>query len=498
MAPPTTLLALWAAATAGVVVEALQVGTTTRSLERTTRALSATSTPHDGGHQVVAAAVATATTQAEMEAQFARSVQSTYGRYPVTITSGSGCELRDDLNERSYLDFVAGIATCCLGHADARLVDAVATQMKSVTHASNLYYIPQQGALAEWLAATLASDDGASSYRAFFCNSGGEANEAALKLAFKYAATRRDAPPNNDTDDWIVLTARGSFHGRTMATISATAQPKYHGPGACWKIDRFAHFDFNDPDSARQVFEEYRGRIAAVLIEPVQGEGGVRVGDPAFFRTLRELCDAEGALLMFDEVQAGVGRTGRMWAHEHLFGGAHTGAPDVVTCAKAIGGGVPLGAMLCKASCDVFAPGDHATTYGGNPLACAAGLAVARAIDDDGLVENAAERGAQLKAGLDRLVVDYAELLAEARGRGLLLGLELKAPHKAADLVTLCADEGLLVVPAGPSVVRFVPPLVVSDVHVDTALDILETALARYRTSLRSSSAAAAAAAAAA
>uniref|UniRef100_A0A7S3JZI0 acetylornithine transaminase n=1 Tax=Aureoumbra lagunensis TaxID=44058 RepID=A0A7S3JZI0_9STRA len=404
---------------------------------------------------------------AEVErAKFDAVVQTTYGRYPVTINRGKGCELFDDAAGRKYLDFVAGIATCCLGHADERLASAVADQMRLVHHASNLYYLPLQGKLATWLCGTLG--DG---YRAFFCNSGGEANEAALKLAFKHFVINRDTRNKEP----VILTAYGSFHGRTMATISATAQPKYHGPEACWKIDKFAHFEYNDINSLRSTFEEYQGRIAAVLIEPVQGEGGVVVGDIDFFSELRALCDEEKALLMFDEVQTGVGRTGKMWAHQHL-----NIVPDVLTCAKGIGGGVPLGSMICAPHCDVLQPGEHATTFGGNPLACAAGLAVAHAINDDGLIDNAYDRGIQLKAGLERLASDYSDKIEQVRGLGLLLGIKLSVP-KAPALVQLCADAGLLLVPAGPSVVRFVPPLIVSEEQVTEALNILETALADFK-----------------
>ena len=405
-------------------------------------------------------AIATPPAEATREA-FDAVVQKTYGRYPVTIVSGKGCELVDD-GGRTYLDFVAGIATCCLGHGDARLVKAVAEQMAAVHHVSNLYYIPGQGDLAAWLVKNTDNID-----KAFFCNSGGEANEAAIKLALKHAVTVRDVKKP------VILTARGSFHGRTMATISATAQPKYHGPEACWKVpDLFENFDFNDAASAEQAFRDHD--VAAVLVEPVQGEGGVRVGDAAFFAKLRELCDASGALLMFDEVQAGVGRTGKLWAHEHL--GV---APDVVTTAKALGGGVPLGAMLCAERANVFAPGDHATTYGGNPLACAAGLAVAAAVDDDGLVDNARDRGAQLEAGLKQLAADHAGKISEVRGLGLLLGIELDpALGGAAKFVQAAADRGLLLVPAGVDVVRFVPPLVVTAAQIDKALAILGECLA--------------------
>lgn len=394
-------------------------------------------------------------------------VQKTYARYPVTISRGKGCMLEDEEAGKSYLDFVAGIATCCLGHGDPRLVKAVSEQIQKVHHVSNLYYIPEQGELAAWL---VGNTPGAG--KAFFCNSGGEANEAAIKLALKHATLERNL------ENPVILTAFGSFHGRTMATISATAQPKYHGPNGCWKIDRFDHFYYNDAASASELFAKHAGNVAAVLVEPVQGEGGVVPGDPDFFATLRQLCDDEGALLMVDEVQAGVGRTGKLWSHQHVLDASTP--PDVVTCAKALGGGVPLGAMLCADHCDTFRPGDHATTYGGNPLACAAGLAVSRAIDDDGLVDNARDRGVQLLDGLTRIKDDFPDLVMDARGRGLLVGLELAQPI-ASKLVAICADKGLLLVPAGPNVVRFVPPLVVSASEVDAALDIITDSLAWLR-----------------
>jgi len=392
---------------------------------------------------------------------FDQVVQKTYGRYPVTIVKGNGCELEDDAG-RTYLDFVAGISTCCLGHGDQRMVDAITDQIKKVHHVSNLYYIPNQGELAAWLVKHTAGLD-----KAFFCNSGGEANEAAIKLSLKHAVQERGLK------NPVILTAYGSFHGRTMATISATAQPKYHGPEACWKVPGLAeHFEFNDEASLEEAFSKHN--VAAVLVEPIQGEGGVRVGSQAFLEKARALCDKSGALLVFDEVQCGVGRTGRLWGHEHV--GV---TPDVLTCAKALGGGIPIGAMLCSDQANVFAPGDHATTYGGNPLACAAALAVTRAIDDDGLVANAAARGAQLEAGLKAMGDKYAGKITEVRGRGLLLGLELASElGGAAKFVQAAADRGLLLVPAGADVVRFVPPLVVKTDQIDAALAILEDCLA--------------------
>ena len=405
--------------------------------------------------------VATSAPTAFDPVAFDKVVQTTYGRFKLAVAKGEGCYLYDT-DGGKHLDFAAGIATCCLGHADDALANAVFNQMRSVHHVSNLYYIPNQGALAAWLVGNTAGLD-----KAFFCNSGGEANEAAIKLALKHAVQERNLK------NPVILTAYGSFHGRTMATISATAQPKYHGPEACWKVPGLAeHFEFNDIASLEAAFEKHE--VAAILVEPIQGEGGVRVGTQEFLQKARELCDASGALLVFDEVQCGVGRTGRLWGHEHV--GV---TPDVLTCAKALGGGVPIGAMLCSDKANVFAPGDHATTYGGNPLACAAALAVAKAVDDDGLVANAAARGAQLEAGLRAMGDKYAGKITEVRGRGLLLGLELSSElGGAAKFVQAAADRGLLLVPAGADVVRFVPPLVVKAEQVDAALGILEECLA--------------------
>jgi len=414
-------------------------------------------------------------------------VMGTYGRYPITMVSGKGATLTDSTG-KTYLDFVAGIATCCLGHAHPGLIKAVTKQIETLHHVSNLYYIPNQGDLAGWLVKNSPAD------RAFFCNSGAEANEAAIKLARKHARVKLDL------DEPVIITALDSFHGRTLATITATGQPKYQkdfGP----LVPGFEYVPYNDPDALkaavarinapptllRQLQSLWLGPppkrgVAAILMECLQGEGGVIPGTPAFFKAARDLCDDSGALLMCDEVQTGVGRTGKLWGFQHA--GV---APDVFTCAKALGGGVPLGAMLCTERANVFGPGDHASTYGGNPLACAAGVAVAAAFDDDNLLENVVARGAQLKAGLEKLQADsrFAGLIKEVRGQGLLLGLELSASGvgtfpTAGDVVGSATQEGLLLVPAGPKVVRFVPPLVVTAPEVDAALAAFEKALLKH------------------
>ncbi len=392
--------------------------------------------------------------------QFDAHVMGTYGRFPIALERGEGSRVWDS-EGREYLDFVAGIATCALGHAHPALVEAVTQQMRTLNHVSNLYYIPVQGELAQWLVEHSCAD------RVFFCNSGAEANEAAIKLARKYAHTQRGiAQP-------VILTAQASFHGRTLATITATGQPKYQKhfdplvPG-------FHYVPYNDLAALESAVQELDGRVCAILLEALQGEGGVRPGERAYFQRIRELCTERGILLILDEVQVGMGRSGQLWGYENL--GIE---PDVFTSAKGLGGGVPIGAMLCKEFCNVFGPGDHASTFGGNPLACAAALRVGQTLLSEGLVENARERGAQLQLGLNRLVERFPRALEQARGWGLIQGLVLReeAELSSVALVKSVLERGLLLVPAGPKVVRFVPPLIVTAAEIEQALTIVAEAL---------------------
>ncbi|MDR5638558.1 MULTISPECIES: aspartate aminotransferase family protein [unclassified Thermosynechococcus] len=395
---------------------------------------------------------------------FDQVVMTTYGRFPIALLRGEGCRVWDDQG-RSYLDFVAGIATCTLGHAHPALVETVSRQMQTLHHVSNLYYIPQQGALAQWLVDHSCGD------RVFFCNSGAEANEAAIKLARKYAHTvRHIANP-------IIITAQASFHGRTLATITATGQPKYQQhfdplvPG-------FAYVPYNDFAALQTLVEQLdqsQPQVAAILLEPLQGEGGVRPGDRPYFEQVRQLCTEKGILLIFDEVQAGMGRTGSLWGYETL--GVE---PDIFTLAKGLAGGVPIGAMIAKEFCAVFQPGDHASTFGGNPLATAAALTVCETLEKENLLENVRDRGQQLRTGLRELAATYPQLIAEVRGWGLINGLELQpdTPLTAAEVVKAALAEGLLLVPAGPQVVRFVPPLIVSAAEIDMALGAVSRAFA--------------------
>ena len=395
---------------------------------------------------------------------FNQAVMSTYARFPLALDRGAGCRVWDTQG-REYLDFVAGIATCTLGHAHPAMVEAVTRQIQKLHHVSNLYYIPEQGELAQWIVAHSCAD------RVFFCNSGAEANEAAIKLARKYAHTVLDI------EKPIILTAKASFHGRTLATITATGQPKYQKyfdpliPG----FEYVPYNDINAIEAAISELDEGDYRVAAILIEPLQGEGGVRPGDVAYFQKLRQICDETGVLLIFDEVQVGMGRSGKLWGYEHL--GVE---PDIFTSAKGLGGGIPIGAMMSKKFCDVFQPGEHASTFGGNPFVCAVALAVCQTLSKENILQNVEDRGIQLRNGLNAIAAKYPDHISEVRGWGLINGMELQANIQltAADIVKAAIDRGLLLVPAGPKVVRFVPPLIVSEEETNLALSAVEQAIA--------------------
>lgn len=400
----------------------------------------------------------------EMDA-FNANVMTTYGRFPIALAKGKGSRVWDT-DGKEYLDFVAGIATCTLGHAHPAMVEAVTQQIQTLHHVSNLYFIPQQGDLAAWLTAHSCAD------RVFFCNSGAEANEGAIKLARKYAHTKRNiANP-------IVITANASFHGRTLATVTATGQPKYQ-KNFSPLVPGFHYVPYNDAAAllaAVAELDQHEPQVAAIMLEPLQGEGGVRPGDRAYMEQVRKLCDEKGILLIFDEVQVGMGRTGNLWGYETL--GVE---PDIFTSAKGLGGGIPIGATLCKSFCDVFEPGDHASTFGGNPFACGVALAVCRTLERDRILLNVKERGEQLRQGLQAIAKDYPSVVTEVRGWGLINGLQLDeaAEIMSADIVKVAIAQGLLLVPAGPKVVRFVPPLIVTAAEIDQALAAIRSALAQ-------------------
>jgi len=368
-----------------------------------------------------------------------------YTRQPLTLVRGAGCWVWDDAG-REYLDLVAGIAVDVLGHSHPALVSAIAEQAATLIQVSNLYYSLPQLELAEALTASSAFD------RAFFVNSGTEANEAALKLARRFGGSRRE-----------VVALTGSFHGRTLGSLAATGQPKYQQPFAPLPAG-FVHVAPND---VAALVAAVGDQTCAVLLEPIQGESGIHPLSDEFLVAAREACDRVGALLIFDEVQTGVGRTGTFYAFEQT-----PVVPDVVTLAKGLAGGVPIGAVLARAGADAFHAGDHGTTLGGNPLSCAAGLATLRVIADEGLMANAAERGRQFVTALAPLPG-----VAEVRGRGLMLGVETVGPI-AKQVVAIARERhGLLVNATGETTLRIVPPLTISADEVDQAVSRLATAL---------------------
>lgn len=369
---------------------------------------------------------------------------------------------------KEYIDCVAGIATCALGHSNEELTKAITSQMEQVHHVSNLYLIPAQAALAKWLCDNSVAD------KVFFCNSGAESNEAAIKCARRHAYNRGITKP-------VIITAEQSFHGRTLATLTATAQPKYQvGFGYDGEmVQGFKYIPYNDVaalEKAVKEVEESGQGLAAIMMEALQGEGGIIPGDPEFFKKVRSLCDETGALMVCDEVQTGMGRTGKLWGYQNI--GVE---PDIFTSAKALGGGVPIGAMMAKGvAANVFGPGDHASTYGGNPLACAAGLAVANYMCEHDLLTNVRDRGDQLSAGLEALATKYPKLLGDVRGWGLIKGVEVTDDSIAPGVIVQAAmDNGLLLVAAGKNVVRFVPPLIITAAEIDRALALFEKAVAK-------------------
>jgi acetylornithine/N-succinyldiaminopimelate aminotransferase len=388
----------------------------------------------------------------------------TYSRFPLELVRGRGVWVWDSDGKR-YLDAVAGIAVCALGHSDPVLRRRLSRQLDRLQHVSNLYRIPEQEALARRITELSCAD------RVFFCNSGAEANEAAIKLARKHGHGVRGI------ERPMILTAEESFHGRTLAAVTATGQPKYHR-GFEPMVEGFRYFPYNDTAAFEALLAECEAdgpRVAAVLLEPLQGEGGVNPGDPAFFRRVRQLCDERGILLIFDEVQIGVGRSGSWWGYEQL--GVE---PDAFTIAKGLGGGIPIGALAVKAAADHFRPGEHASTFGGNPFACRAALTVLEEIERRKLLAHVQAMGTLLRQLLQELVNRHPQQLQGVRGWGLLQGLVLRPEGPTApDVVQAAMAEGLLLVPAGAGVVRFVPPLVIRPKHLRRLVKRLERALIR-------------------
>jgi len=401
----------------------------------------------------------------EVPAQSA--VMNTYGRFPLELVRGRGVWVWDQ-NGKRYLDCVAGIAVCTLGHSSRVMRRQLGRQLGKLQHVSNLYRIPEQEQLAAWITANSCTD------AVFFCNSGAEANEAAIKLARKHGRIARGIG-STSAETPIILTAQASFHGRTLAAVTATGQPKYH-QGFEPMVQGFQYFPYNDIAAFEALLSRCEAagpRVAAVMLEPLQGEGGVHPGNPAFFQRVRELCSQKNILLIFDEVQVGVGRSGCLWGYQKL--GVE---PDAITLAKGLGGGFPIGALAVTSAVDHFQPGEHASTFGGNPLACRAALTVAEEVSRRQLPAHVDAMGVLLQKLLSELVSRHPGQLEGVRGWGLLQGLVLRPEAPAAiELVKAAMAQGLLVVPAGPQVVRFVPPLVIQPRHLRKAVALLERAL---------------------
>lgn len=383
-------------------------------------------------------------------------VMHTFNRQPVVFVRGQGMKLWD-IDGKEYLDFLAGIAVNGLGHSHPKLAATISEQVARLMHVSNLYYVPQQGLLAKQLVELSGMG------KVFFCNSGAEANEAAIKL------TRKWSKVNLGSERYEIITAEGSFHGRTLATVTATAQPKYH-KGFEPMMPGFKYVPFNDLEALRAAISE---KTCAVMLEPIQGESGVRPANPEYLVGVRKLCDEHGLLLILDEVQTGLGRTGKWFAHEH-----YGIKPDVMTLAKTLGGGFPIGACLATDKvASVFQPGDHAATFGGNPLACTAALAFLSVVHEERLVENAAKVGAYFQTKLEAMK-DSRQDIVDVRGKGLMLAIELSRTD-APSVALNCLGNGLIVNPIGQNTIRFLPPLIVQKDDVDIAIKILNAALSK-------------------
>ncbi len=395
------------------------------------------------------------THNAEIAARFADVLTPNYRPQPIALVRGEGCHLFD-ADDRRYLDMMGGIATAVLGHCHPRVVAALEQQAHRLWHVSNLYATEPQVELAERLVRHCFAD------RVFFSNSGAEANEAALKLARRYHRERGE-------DRFEIVAFEGGFHGRTLFTVSATGTPAY------WKgfepmVPGIHHAPYGDVEATRALLSE---RTAAVIVEPVQGEAGVRPAPEGFLAALRSLCDENGCLLIFDEVQTGVGRTGPLFAHER-----DAVEPDVMTLAKALGNGIPIGAMLTRAEvAEALVPGTHASTFGGNPLAAACACAVIDELTRGGVLERARKVGEHLGARLSALAQRLgAERVTEVRGLGHLRAVELPGP--AAPVIDRCREAGVLVIAAGERNVRIAPPLIITAEQVDEGVDALEQAIA--------------------
>jgi len=386
----------------------------------------------------------------EVISQFNQYVIGNYGRLPRVITRGEGNYLYD-LDGNKILDLFPGWAVSGIWHCHPKVVEAIRQQAGELLHIDNTFYTIQQGQLAKLLS------ERAFGGKCFFCNSGAEANEAAMKLARKFNAGKKR---------YKFITAERSFHGRTFAAVTATAQPKYH-EGFMPLLAGFEYVPFNDIDALTNAFSD---EVCGVMIEPIQGEGGVREATPEYMQTIRDLCDESGALMILDEVQTGMGRTGRWFGYQH-----YEVVPDIITLAKTLGGGVAIGAIVAKAEiASVLVPGTHASTFGGNPLACAAAIATIEAIENDKLIDHAVRMGQYATDKLNTLKQKFS-IIRELRGKGLMIGIELTVP--GGNIVSKCLEQGLRINCTQGNILRFMPSMTISAEEIDQAIGILSNVL---------------------
>lgn len=384
-------------------------------------------------------------------------IMQTYGRLPVTFERGSGAWLWDSDNRR-YLDAIAGVAVCNLGHAHPAVHKAVCKQSETLIHTSNLYGIAVQERLADRLTEKSGMDN------VFFCNSGAEANEAAIKLARKYGHERGVEKP-------AIIVMEKSFHGRTLATLSATGNAKIQ-QGFAPLVEGFIRVPYNDIDSISQALAQH-SNVVAVLVEPIQGEGGVNIPAPDYLNKIRDLCDRHQLLMMLDEIQTGIGRTGKFLAFQH-----NGITPDVCTLAKALGNGVPIGACMARGkAANILTTGAHGSTFGGNPLACSAALAVLSTLDEEQLIEKVEAKGQAIKSGLLGILEGNPQLV-DIRQKGLMLGIELDRP--CAGLVASALEQGLLINVTNEKTIRLLPPLIINDNQIGMLVATLSALIKEF------------------
>lgn len=389
---------------------------------------------------------------------------ATYVRPPPMMVKGEGCYLWD-IENRKYLDFTAGIAVNALGHCDPEMAKLIGQQARTLIHTSNLYHNPWTGALSQVMVQkTRASGSMSEASKVFICNSGSEANEAAIKFARKVGKVRQPSGSQHE-----IVSFNNSFHGRTMGSLSATPNPKYQKPFGPM-IPGFVYGTYNDEAGIKDLVTE---KTCGVIVEPIQGEGGVNVATPSFLQALRDRCNEVGAVLIYDEIQCGLSRTGQLWAHQNLPESAH---PDILTTAKALGNGFPIGAtMVTEKVAECVVTGDHGTTFGGNPLACRLAHYIFSRLSEPELQQGVMEKEKIFRKGFERLRKRFPELIKEVRGRGLILGLQLT--QDPTPIVTAARERGLLIITCGTNTLRFVPPLIISDEEIEEGLAKLEQAM---------------------